>query len=109
MMNKLFIPAILLSVLVGCSPVGIASKLIPSLVGDKPGISAEARIAKEANDSVVVGENKKTDIKAETVTISEVVHKNFSMSLLIFAIAGWILPTPARMGKWIWAKIWRKK
>ena len=90
----------------GCSPIGLATKLLPNVFGDSGGgLAVDARIAGEANQSIVVGENERTDIKADVVTITEIVHRNFSMGLLIFAILGWILPTPGRMCRWTWERL----
>ena len=91
-------------IMVGCSPAMLSSVggLI-GLGGDKPAIESEIRIAGEANDSVVVGES--TAIEAETVNITEIVTNNFSWPLLIIAIAGWMLPTPYGMGKWVWQSL----
>ena len=97
---------LLVAIMVGCSPamLGSIGGLI-GLGGDKPAIESEIRVAGEANDSIVVGENERTDIKAETVNITEIINKNFSWPLMIIAMVGWAAPTPSRMVKWTWAKL----
>ena len=99
-LNKLLV-GLLLVVMAGCG--GAMLSTVGGMIGlggDKPAIDSEIRIAGTANDSVVVGES--TAIEADTVNITEIVTNNFSMGLLIFAILGWILPTPSRMVKWTW-------
>lgn len=99
---KAFIIFILIATLIACSPVSLATKAISSLAGgDSSGVAVDTRIAKEANDSIVLGENSRTDIKASEVNIIEVVNNNTSLSLIIIAIIGWILPDPLKMYRWV--------
>ena len=100
---KTIVTFILVAFVMACSPVSLATKAISSLAGgDYSGIAVDTRIAKEANDSIVLGENSRTDIKAELVNITEIVNKNYSTGLLLLAVLGWVLPTPSRMGKSLW-------
>ena len=102
---RVFIAAVLITLLTACSPVSLATKMLPSLFGDKPGISADVRLAGEANDTVVVGENERTDIDADIVHITKVIHNNKDTGLMIIAILGWMCPTPRRMWKSLWQKL----
>lgn len=98
--------ALMILSLVGCAALGgMAAKAIPGmLMGDKPAISADLRIAGEANDSVIIGDNERTDIDADVVQINKTITENYENSawLLALCITGWVLPTPSRMAKWGW-------
>ena len=104
---KAFIITLLFAFMVACSPASIATKVLPSLFGDKGGIDTELNIAGEVDKSIKVGES--TDIKAETVTLNTIVNKNYSTSLLIVAIVGWLAPMPHHMIRWVRKKLKGKK
>lgn len=112
-MVKLLIALMMLS-LVGCAALGgMAAKTLPGmLMGKKPAISADIRMAGEANDSVVIGDNERTDIEADVVQINKVIHNNKDTGLMILAMIGWACPTPRRMWKATWRGIvvlWKRR
>lgn len=99
---KAFIIFMLLTFVMACSPASLATKALSSLAGgDSSGIAVETRIAKEANDSVVVGENSRTDIKATEVNITEVINKTMSTGLMVvlfvYTYLVWLIPSPTQM------------
>ena len=104
---KAFIITLLFAFMVACSPASIATKVLPSLFGDKGGIDTELNIAGEVDKSIKVGES--TEIKAETVTLTNIVHKNYSVGLLIVAVLGWLAPMPQDIWKWSVKKLKGKK
>jgi len=98
-----------------------AVKAGAGLLSDDKGtkVSASAQVGKEANQQVIAGDQNKTEtnVEAENATVSHVRQdKTASVTgevaeltvnnlgdipiwMILFAVLGWMLPTPTEMGK----------
>lgn len=81
----------------GCSAWGIAKNII----SPSDGIQAEVRVAAEANDQVIVGDQKDQDIKGEVVEVNNVETVtnvlDTSPLMLVLLVLGWLLPSPSEI------------
>jgi hypothetical protein len=108
-MRTLLISVLLLLLVAGCSATDVLKGAASAALGGNNGPSLEAQIGKTNTKKVVVqettiGRDQVTTTetvkanKVETVVINNNVPMSYFVASLLFALIGWILPTPSELG-----------
>lgn len=100
------------------------------LGGDKPAVDVDSQIGEEANKQVIAGDQDRQEFEVEADEgdvqvnneskkantqqdfkdkVENVVVTNISTTFLVLLIAGWVLPTPQGIFRYVVRKITRRK
>ena len=123
-MKKTVIALALAVTLTGCGGLGVVSTVADMVLpsSEPAGIEVGAQIGEEANQQVILGDQKKTEVEvdAENATVNTIQEEKSQVTevvgnvaefivnnqqavppwIWVLCILGWVLPTPTTMASW---------